>query len=1465
MNLNVMTRVMSKGLAMGIILSSSAVFGQSFIEKINEDNIDFYQVRTATEAYFDTVGRGQGTGYKLFKRWEHHAFTRLQSDGKVQNIQTTSAALTTSRTSGRAFSGSWSEMGPMAWTNTAGYNPGVGRVTAISVEATSQNIIYVGSPGGGLWKSTNAGSSWTPKGDLFDNMTIWGVTIDPSNSNTVYVGNDAGDLYKSTDGGTTFSIIMNQSSGRVFNILVHPTNSNIMHVAVRGNGLFRTTDGGSTWSEVITVDVEDVIYKPGSTSTMYACGGRFYKSTDSGASWTEITSGFSSTERMKLAVSSANSSYVYVVQKMGGNFGYLYRSTDSGTNFSIRIDHTTAPEYIGNQASRDMAIAVSHTNAEEVHIGGFNMYKSTNGGTAFTQECDWYFPNTTGGGGSYAYVHADIEVMFYLNGNIYVGSDGGIFKSSNAGSSFSDLSTGLGVHQFYRINCSLTDKNRVIGGAQDNGTNVMSTSAHSWVHMMGADGMDCAVHPTNSNIVFGCTQYGGMVKSTNGGTTRTSMVTPPENGSGNWVTPIAIDANNGNRIYAGYQELYRHDNLASSGSWVTVSSGITFNAKLRNIELAPSNSNVIYVSTTSGLYKSSNILDATPTWTTLTGISGTMNDIAVDPYDEDRVVVVTSFGNVYESTDGGASWTNINTGLPSGAKTSCALDRSANKGIYVSIDGAVYFTNNTTSGWEPFSTSLPMVDTEELELFYGAAGENRLRIGTYGRGLWESTLFDDAEDGGSSSGLACSSTFTTFPYTESFESGTGMWSQGSGDDAEWTRQTGITGSTGTGPTSAVDGSYYMYFEVSSPNYPSKTTLLESDCFNLSSLPNPVLTFQYHMLGATVGSLDLEVTQDDITWTSLWSISADQGSAWTEASINLSAYTSGKVKFRFRAVSGSSFTGDIAIDKLNIDSDGITCSTTVSSYPYNESFESGLGGWNNVSGDDADWTRHTGSTGSTNTGPTAASDGSYYMYFEVSSPNFPTKRTFLESNCFNLNSVSNPELSFDYNMYGATVGSLDLEVSYNGVTWTSIWNASADQGTDWLSASVNINAYSSSTVKFRFNALSGSSYTGDIAIDKLNISQGSALACASTINSFPYSEGFESGIGTWNQVSGDDADWTNKTGTTPSSGTGPTAAAEGSYYMYYEVSSPNYPTKTTYMESACFDLSTVSNPLLTFQYHMLGTSIGTLALEASTDGTTWTSLWTLSGDQGTAWLSASVSLNAYTSTTVKLRFTGTSSTSWAGDLCVDDLLIATAPITSSSQMCMSLDIDFDQNPGEISWEIRQDGKVIQASGDYSSLPRGSSIQEEICVPTDCFEFLIMDSQGNGLCCHNGIGNYSLRNMNQEIILEGSDFTSSRSYQICEGEQTETLSSNGDTPIVKANISIFPNPANSIIHVQMPTKGETIGLDLYDLSGRKVLSQSFDTAEGLNLFKLNVEHLAAGTYVLQITQDKAQTTERIVLQH
>ncbi|MEO1050380.1 MAG: M4 family metallopeptidase [Bacteroidota bacterium] len=171
--------------------------------------------------------------------------------------------------------------------------------------------------------------------------------------------------------------------------------------------------------------------------------------------------------------------------------------------------------------------------------------------------------------------------------------------------------------------------------------------------------------------------------------------------------------------------------------------------------------------------------------------------------------------------------------------------------------------------------------------------------------------------------------------------------------------------------------------------------------------------------------------------------------------------------------------------------------------------------------------------------------------------------------------------------------------------------------------------------------------------------GGSFSCATTVSSFPYSEGFESSLGDWTQASGDDFNWSRQSGGTPSNNTGPTSAAGGSYYVYAEASSPNYPSKTTILESPCFDLSGESSATFSFNYHMYGAaSMGGFELQASTEASGWTSLWSRSGNQGNSWLSANIDLSSYLGSVVKLRFIATTNDTWQGDVAVDNVDLTT---------------------------------------------------------------------------------------------------------------------------------------------------------------------------------------------------------------
>jgi V8-like Glu-specific endopeptidase len=513
--------------------------------------------------------------------------------------------------------------------------------------------------------------------------------------------------------------------------------------------------------------------------------------------------------------------------------------------------------------------------------------------------------------------------------------------------------------------------------------------------------------------------------------------------------------------------------------------------------------------------------------------------------------------------------------------------------------------------------------------------------------------------------VPCASTITSFPYNESFENTFGLWTQGTTDDFDWTVLSGTTASTGTGPTAANEGTYYAYMEATAPNNPSKNALLLSPCFNLIGITYPQVIFDYHMLGTTMGNLSLEVSTNGSTWTSLWSKTGDQGSAWITDTVDLNAYTNeSSLRIRFNGTTGSDFESDIAIDAFGLSSGTPNC-TIINSFPYNESFENTFGDWTQNTGDDFDWATLSGATQSSNTGPTTANDGTYYAYMEASAPNSPSKRAILESPCFDLTGITFPELTFMYHMYGGDMGELELEVSTGGGNWISIWAKVGDQTDAWLSATIDLSTYTTaSDLRIRFNGVTGTNWGSDIAIDAVSIVD-VIYTCPTTKAIFPYNESFENTTGDWVQDGGDDLDWIVLSGATPSPNTGPTAANDGAYYIYVEASSPNFPSKIAIIESPCFNLATITDPEMSFNYHMYGANMGRLEVQVKTSTTNWNTLLTRISDYGDNWLSISLSLASYTNATdLKVRFKATTGSGFASDIAVDAFSIYSATVATN---------------------------------------------------------------------------------------------------------------------------------------------------------------------------------------------------------
>ena len=374
----------------------------------------------------------------------------------------------------------------------------------------------------------------------------------------------------------------------------------------------------------------------------------------------------------------------------------------------------------------------------------------------------------------------------------------------------------------------------------------------------------------------------------------------------------------------------------------------------------------------------------------------------------------------------------------------------------------------------------------------------------------------------SAPGSGCSGGITSFPYLEGFENTLGGWTQSVSDDINWTVDNNGTPSNNTGPSSAIQGDYYVYVEASTPNFPSRRAILNSPCFDLSTLNDAKFSFNYHMFGASdMGRIDLEVSEDaGVTWTSLWNETENKGNSWQIAIVDLSAYIGGGIQLRFNRFVGSTWQADIAIDNVSLVDEEITisnCSGGITNYPYAESYENTLGAWTQSTNDDINWTIDSNGTPSNNTGPSSAIGGSFYIFVEASGngSGFPNKQAIINSPCYDLSQASSATFSFNYHMFGSNdMGTIALDVSNdNGMSWTSIWTESGNKGNTWLSASIDLSGYTGNSVQLRFNRITGGTWQADIAIDNIGLTIAIATAknnsnskvlnttSGSTLNSF----------------------------------------------------------------------------------------------------------------------------------------------------------------------------------------------------------------------------------------------------------------------------------------------------------------------------------------------------------------------------
>lgn len=721
---------------------------QNYLEMIDSGEYTVAEIKSEAERYFSGRDLGQGSGYFPYQRWLHMA-QRLQDEHgylpntlqRIEEIQNYDAYLNESAGSRANLFDYWEELGPTYWNATTHWSPGVGRVTAISVQEDNEQHIIVGGETGGVWRTYNGGETWVPLTDYLANLKVYSVAIDPSNPETYYFGSTSGLIFKSQDSGATWTNVGQIGNSVVNKILIHPTNRLILFASAQNQGIYKSSNGGFAWDEVVSNENRgyDVEFKPGDPEIVYASGLKFHVSSDGGDSFT-VHADFPNNEPKMIGISSDDPEVVYVIEANGGSFGGLYKSEDAGFSF-VELDHAgrnyfgydTAGFDPGGQAPRDMDITVNPNDVNEVHIAGVLTWRSLDGGINFDISSDWVPGNAANAG--IGYCHADVDILEFVNNTLYAGTDGGIFKAPNtteiSADYYTDLSTGLGIRQWYKIGVSQTSDVVVTGGSQDNGSSFYSAVTGQWIDWIGADGMEGFVDKDNPELLYGMIQFGGMYRTENAGTTLLNLP-EPGSGSGAWVSPFEQDPSVQNTIYCAFEQVFRSDN--KGGNWTPISQD--FGGDLNQMKIAPSNNQIIYASRGAQLYRT---MDGGATdWQTMNPPGG-INSIAIHPADPMRIAVaVTGTAKVRVSYDGGENWDSMTLNLPNFSALSVLWDDNGSNGLYLGMDYGVYYIDDTFSEWQPFLTNLPNVIVNELEI---NQANGKIYAGTYGRGLWASTKY----------------------------------------------------------------------------------------------------------------------------------------------------------------------------------------------------------------------------------------------------------------------------------------------------------------------------------------------------------------------------------------------------------------------------------------------------------------------------------------------------------------------------------------------------------------------------------------------------------------------------------------------------------------------------------------------------------------------------------------------------